>query len=663
MPRHKYRQYNQDTVKKAVEAVVRKELSLNKASKLYGIPRTTIQDKVKGLVPVEARSGPKTNLTMEEEDKLVSWATHMNEIGYGQTKRELQLVVKKILDQDGRKTQFANNLPGRDWWQRFLKRHPQLTERQGEALGKERAQLSHEKVEAWYDEFETYMKTSQDLDGKGEEILKDPNRLFNCDESGFPLSGKIEKVLAPVGSRNVYQITTSDKKQITVLACMNAAGLYLPPMLIYPGVRFRYYPLEGAPADWFMGRSGNGWIDSEVFYEWIANHFLPEVKKHGVKFPVVLLVDGHKSHVSLETAEFCNKNGIILYCFLAHASHIMQPCDLSFFRSLKGHWTKEVKEFTLQSDGQTVTKVNFAGVFAKAWKKSTIKETAMNGFRSAGIFPFNKNAYDKSKILQGEQNTNTEDCVVSEVQQQKSCPPAATAGLQAFESCISEEKKWLFEKRFAEKYDIQTDELYNVWKKLKVGSTTVEEGDQQTPEETPKPSQAGPSRISTAFEDHLRFPKAPSTSLSTKQKLNEQLPKAISGEKFRKYLKDKQQEREEEETRKQKNREEREAKKAAKEKEKQEKEKEKSLRNTGRSALEKENEEEEEEDTSDESDDEVNEVCANCGRRYRGEWEDKNWIGCVNCPRWYHRRCTDISDITSMTEEEVNAIDWFCPEC
>ncbi|KAJ8043640.1 hypothetical protein HOLleu_10826 [Holothuria leucospilota] len=342
---------------------------------------------------------------------------------------ETKLVVKKILDQDGRKTQFGNNLPGRDWWQRFLKRHPQLTERQGEALGKERAQLWHEKVEAWYDEFETYMKTSQDLDGKG--------------------------------------------------------------------VRFRYYPLEGAPADWFMGRSGNGWIDSEVFYEWIANHFLPEVKKHGVKFPVVLLVDGHKP----------------------------------VFRSLEGHWTKEVKEFTLQSDGQTVTKVNFAGVFAKAWKKSTIKETAMNGFRSAGIFPFNKNAY-KSKILQGEQNTNTEDCVVAEVQQQKSCPPAATAGLQAFESCISEEKKWLFEKRFAEKYDIQTDELYNVWKKLKVGSTTVEEGDQQRPEETPK--------------------------------LNEQLPKAISGEKFRKYLKDKQQEREEEETRKQKNREEREAKKKEK---------------------------------------------------------------------------------------------------
>lgn len=116
MPRHKYRQYNQDTVKKAVEAVVRKELSLNKASKLYGIPRTTIQDKVKGLVPVEARSGPKTNLTMAEEDNVVSWATHMNEIGCGQTKRKLQLVVKKILDQDGRKTQFANNLRGRDWW-------------------------------------------------------------------------------------------------------------------------------------------------------------------------------------------------------------------------------------------------------------------------------------------------------------------------------------------------------------------------------------------------------------------------------------------------------------------------------------------------------------------------------------------------------------------
>ncbi|KAJ8050110.1 hypothetical protein HOLleu_03184 [Holothuria leucospilota] len=53
-------------------------------------------------------------LRVADEERLVNWVIRMNNIGYGQTKRELKLVVKKILDQDGRTTQFKNNLPGRD---------------------------------------------------------------------------------------------------------------------------------------------------------------------------------------------------------------------------------------------------------------------------------------------------------------------------------------------------------------------------------------------------------------------------------------------------------------------------------------------------------------------------------------------------------------------
>lgn len=37
----------------------------------------------------------------------------MNKIGYGRSRRELKLVVKKIVDEDGRDTPFKNNLPGK----------------------------------------------------------------------------------------------------------------------------------------------------------------------------------------------------------------------------------------------------------------------------------------------------------------------------------------------------------------------------------------------------------------------------------------------------------------------------------------------------------------------------------------------------------------------
>ena len=49
-------------------------------------------------------------------------------------------------------------------------------------------------------------------------LWKDPSRWFNADESGFPLCPKSGKVLAPQGVPNVYNFTSSDKTQITVLA-------------------------------------------------------------------------------------------------------------------------------------------------------------------------------------------------------------------------------------------------------------------------------------------------------------------------------------------------------------------------------------------------------------------------------------------------------------
>ena len=45
----------------------------------------------------------------------------------------------------------------------------------------------------------------------------------------------------------------------------------------------------------------------EVFYEYIANIFHPFPISEGVIFPVVLFVDGHKSHLTYQLSVLCNK--------------------------------------------------------------------------------------------------------------------------------------------------------------------------------------------------------------------------------------------------------------------------------------------------------------------------------------------------------------------
>jgi hypothetical protein len=116
----------------------------------------------------------------------------------------------------------------------------------------------------------------------------DPNRIFNGDESGFALSPKSGKVLGPARSKeDFYERVTSEKEQITVMATFSANGNIVPSMLIFPYKKMPKAIVESVPNNWALGRSDSGWINSEVFYEYIANHFIPFLKSSNIIRPVV----------------------------------------------------------------------------------------------------------------------------------------------------------------------------------------------------------------------------------------------------------------------------------------------------------------------------------------------------------------------------------------
>ncbi|XP_071138373.1 uncharacterized protein [Mytilus edulis] len=332
----KYKQnYNDTTLEMVVQLVKDGGISMRKAALAYGIPRSTIQDKVNGRTEIAARSGPKPVLSTTEEARIVEWCLEMAKIGYPRTRFELLHIVKKILDDDGRQTKFRDNLPGKDWYFSFKSRHPEISERTPNDLGKERAMVSPFKIKKWFEDFTKYM--TEEVEG-GMDILKDPSRLYNADESGFPLCPKTSKVLTMRGSKQVYIFFSSDKTQITVLAYTSATAHYIPPMIVYPGVRFKYNPLEGFE-DAILGRSINGWMDSDLFLTWLRETFLPHIKAR----KVVLFVDGHSTHISLEANEFSRRENFVMYCLQQHASHIIQPLDLCLFSSLKYNWRKSVR--------------------------------------------------------------------------------------------------------------------------------------------------------------------------------------------------------------------------------------------------------------------------------------------------------------------------------
>lgn len=164
--------------------------------------------------------------------------------------------------------------------------------------------------------------------------------LFRCSK----------QVLAPTGKKHVYQIVANSKTQVTVMACFNALGDYMPPLIVYPGQRLSKVVLEGfIEAD--FGQTEKGWMDSELFVGFLGR-LVDFAKEKNIPMPIILFVDGHSTHMSLSAAEFCAQNGIILYCLLPNATHLLQACDVGLFSPMKSAYQSSMRKWQMEHLGQ-----------------------------------------------------------------------------------------------------------------------------------------------------------------------------------------------------------------------------------------------------------------------------------------------------------------------
>ena len=202
-------QYQPEQMALAIRMVKTGQLSKKAAAKAYDVPKTKLLDKLNSRVPeIPTKPWPKTVLTAGEESVLVNYAKLMAEIGYPINKREFCGEVKKVLDFDGRRTPFKENLPQKDWFSSLCKRHPDISIRTPMSLGHERACINQEMINEWFDGLYAYLE-KEVPDYKS--LIKNPRRIFNADEPGFPLHVKTGKVPAPTGSKNVYHVVTTPK--------------------------------------------------------------------------------------------------------------------------------------------------------------------------------------------------------------------------------------------------------------------------------------------------------------------------------------------------------------------------------------------------------------------------------------------------------------------
>ncbi|GBP43818.1 hypothetical protein EVAR_82250_1 [Eumeta japonica] len=132
--------------------------------------------------------------------------------------------VQKFLSENPRVTPFLNNRLGQGWLKAFLKRHPSLVPRTSEEVTKASACVSETDIKKWFLEIKNYLTSENLLD-----VILDPKRVFNADETGFQLCPSTGRVLAAKETKifMLWNKETPKKMLQCYLPFLPMAGLVL----------------------------------------------------------------------------------------------------------------------------------------------------------------------------------------------------------------------------------------------------------------------------------------------------------------------------------------------------------------------------------------------------------------------------------------------------
>jgi len=124
-------------------------------------------------------------------------------------------------------------------------------------------------------------------------LQEKPHLLWNCDETGQSFEHSPVRVIAEKSSRNVLGRTSNTRTNVTIMACINAAGKSRSPMFITKekmSASIHGFNTSAAPVGSKWTFQENGWMSDKLGEQWFMDIFLKEC---GDERPQVLLLDGH----------------------------------------------------------------------------------------------------------------------------------------------------------------------------------------------------------------------------------------------------------------------------------------------------------------------------------------------------------------------------------
>ncbi|KAJ8967132.1 hypothetical protein NQ314_003066, partial [Rhamnusium bicolor] len=271
---------------KAISEVVNNRSSVNAAAKKYDIPEPTLRRYLKKggrtreldehEFPVNAGRYKKTFSTGQIEE-LKQYIVVIDRKAFGLTKSQFGRLCFDFAESKGITHKFnkEKRAAGRDFIEAFMK-ESKLTLRKPEATSVARL-MAFNKINV----------------GKFFDVLKDLRivhsfqaaNIYNADETGFStVPTRTPKVISPIGNRRVIKLKSAERgTTVTSVKRMNPSLMVGGP----PGS-------EGVAHE-------SGWMTAEKFINYL--HHFAKFAHPRKDNPVLMIMDNHASHVTLEAIQ------------------------------------------------------------------------------------------------------------------------------------------------------------------------------------------------------------------------------------------------------------------------------------------------------------------------------------------------------------------------
>lgn len=160
----KYRLYSPTAMTSSYQAVKETKMPIKTAARQYGVPTTTLRDRVLGRIhPETVSSGPQALFTQEEEALFVEHIKAMALLEYGYSRTEVTAQASNYTVFIGKRDK--DHLLSDRWFRGFMDRWPEMKVLKPRALSNYRAETkTREAVTSYFTYPKAVLEENQLLD-------------------------------------------------------------------------------------------------------------------------------------------------------------------------------------------------------------------------------------------------------------------------------------------------------------------------------------------------------------------------------------------------------------------------------------------------------------------------------------------------------------------